>query len=508
VDEHRHSPVTDERTVEFLEAILAEPGRWASLDPELLRHLVYYQCLSYGINSDDALIARLMGVYRVGVDRLHPAVRQQIALHVARAIERMHRQHRMPDGAGCTNGLLPFLIEDPDPSVVATAAMEMAILLPLEDQDPLSGPKYVRTMFDQLAFDDAKAGLVAGLLQVGDHRVWPFVDGTWLGLTGNAPQTLALLIQGFRGLSILTAEFLLSWLEYAGRDPSSALFGIVTATMARAGGHAAEHGIADVERILPVTDRPEDNPFSITRTWALDDFAPRIANRLLAVAASERPPRLMLHVLAYWGLNDYAYRIGLEAACLAEVGESAATMPAGERVRPEAPSILPLSLEISPEWGDDADTLLEWGTFGAAAPTIDTWRAASVPGVGRLALVHTRYHPSRDRSCLVSLLPAHATGDDTAVVLADALRRLPYEPDNLASAPAYVDVPATSPLTAAWVVRTLGEALALRTSSPLTVCKAQVAAALSRDRVDEAKSRVPALWEEARTRVEREPPSE
>ena len=106
-------------SLDVLDALLANPSAWGSLDPDLLRHLLFYQCLSYGISPEDDAIPRVMGLTRTAVERLHPAVRRQVAVQVARAVERMHREHGIRDGAGCTNGLLPFVLEDPDPSVVA-----------------------------------------------------------------------------------------------------------------------------------------------------------------------------------------------------------------------------------------------------------------------------------------------------------------------------------------------------------------------------------------------------
>ncbi len=187
----------------------------------------------------------------MAVGRLAPAVRRQVVVHLARAIERLHREHDIRDGAGCTNALLPLLLEDPDPSVVSTGACEMSILLPVDEDDPISGPHYVHSLLDQLTADDARAGIIGGLLQLGDERVAPLVSRGWEHLGEGGRQTLALLVQGFRGLHTLTVEFLLSWLEAEAATPDTPTFGVVAATMARAGLHAAEHGIVDVERVFP-----------------------------------------------------------------------------------------------------------------------------------------------------------------------------------------------------------------------------------------------------------------
>jgi len=291
-------------SLDDLDALLANPSAWTSLAPELLRHLLFYQCLSYGISPDDDAIPRLMELTRAGVARLEPGVRRHVVVQLARAIERMHREHDIRDGAGCSNGLLPLLLEDPDPSVVATAACELAVLLPIDDDDPLSGPHYVHSLIDQLRVDDARAGAVAGLLQLGDERVLPLVARGWEGLDEGARQSLALLIQGFRGLHTLTVEFLLSWLEDEAATPDTPSFGVVAATMARAGLHAAEHGVVRVERAFPVIDAPESAPFQVLEEWTLDEFRPRVAARLLRLASGDNPPPMTVSVLRCWGLAE------------------------------------------------------------------------------------------------------------------------------------------------------------------------------------------------------------
>ncbi len=291
-------------SLDDLDAFLANASAWATLDPELLRHLLFYQCLSYAIDPEDAAIPRLMDLTRVAVARLEPAVRRQVVVHLARAVERLHREHGIREGAGCTNGLLPLLLEDPAPSVVSTAACELAILLPNEDGDPISGPHYVHSLLDQLTAEDPRAGVLAGLLQLGDERVAPLVARGWEGLGEGGRQSLALLIQGFRGLHTLTVEFLLSWLEHEARTPDTPSFGVAAATIARAGMHAAEHGVVQVERAFPVIDAPEGQPFRVLREWTLDEFRPRVVDRLLRLASGENPPEMIISVLRCWGVAE------------------------------------------------------------------------------------------------------------------------------------------------------------------------------------------------------------
>ncbi len=286
-----------------LDRLLEDPQAWPGLDPDLLRHLLFYGCLSFGVNPDDDDVPRVMRLAKIAIGRLPPAVRREVALQVARAVERLHREHGVCEGAGYTNGLLPFLVEDPDPSVVAAAACDMAILLPLENDDPMSGPQYVRSLLDEIDADEARAGVVAGLLSLGDARVEPLVGGTWRLLGEEGRQSLALLIQAVHGLHVLTVRFLLDWLEGEAADPATPSFGMVAATVARAGAHAADHGIVEVARAFPVTSAPEGQPFRVLREWSLEEFLPTVRPRMRRLLSVANPPELLGSALRYWSVG-------------------------------------------------------------------------------------------------------------------------------------------------------------------------------------------------------------
>jgi hypothetical protein len=441
-------PPPSNRQIAELDALLDEPARWAEIEPDTLRHLLFYQCLSYGIQPDESVIQSLMSLQRVAVERLAPAVRRQVAVHLARAVERVHREHGLDQGAGCTNALLPFLLEDPDPSVVSAAATELALLLPLEDGEILTGPRYVSSLVGEAAGEDARAGLVAGLLQIGDARLGPLVASAWKGLGEAGRQTLALLIQSFHGASRLVVEFLLDWLEDESSAPGSPGFGVVAATLARAGRHAAEHGVSDVRRVFPLTVAPEGAPFEETRELSVGDLLPGLRERLLRVASAERPPHLMAHVVSYWELDEDAYHLAVEIGVA-----TAEPTAAGSTERP-------VSLELSPGWPDDpaGETLLEWGILNPIGPTINTLRLT--PVADRAALVYTLYHPTRTTSRIMALLEPGAD----AASLAGAFGR----------------VMAQNGSSGVWLVRSLPDYVHRPESSPIALVEAAAAMAAAR----------------------------
>ncbi len=427
------SPNPADPSVDDLEALLADPPRWARLESALLGQLYRYQCLSVAAGARGAASARLMALARVAAEQLVPAHRLQIVVGVGRAIEQLHRRRQVHEGAGCTPGLLPFLLTDPDPSVVATAAMEMAVLRPLERDNALTGPAFVASLADQTSGDEARAGLIAGLLQLGDDRVEPLLAGAWGRLGGEGRQTLALLIQGFRGLTTMTARFLLAWLEAEVHDPLAASFGIVAATMARAGGHAAEHGIVEVRRVFPLVTAPEGQAVATVRHWTLPEWLPTVSARLVRTARLEQPPQLMPQVLSHWGLVRQGYDICVEA-----VAAEARGRPLSE----------PAVLEVSPAWDDQDGMVAEWGGMLGESPAIDRLRVTRLPRRSVAALVQTRYSAAGSASWLLGVV----AGDAGRPVLSQVVGAACTGRAWTGTRPLYVHVPACPALAAADVV--------------------------------------------------------
>lgn len=426
-----------EESVDELERLLDDPAGWAALDADKLRHLLFFQALSYGLQPDESRIEGLMALHALAVERLHPSVRRQVVVRLARAVERVHREHDVHEGAGCTNALLPFLLEDPDPSVVSSAATELALLLPPEGGDVLTGPRYTRSLFDKVRSDDARAGILAGLLQLGDARLGPLVTGGWRVLGAEGHETLALLIQAFHGVHPLLVEFLVGWLEDEARAPNAAAFGIVAATLARAGRHAAENGVSDVRRVFPVTAAPEGQPFEEARTVTREALAATIEPRLSAIAAAENPPVLMPHVLSYWGFELAAYRIAVRAA-------ADAARPTAD---PATGACAPAPVDLLPGWPDDPDheSLIEWGGADPSGPSLATMRLTPVGGGA--ALVVTVYKPGASAS---HVLAVFAAPPDSRRIAAAVDNAMAANGDGgvwlLQALPAYVELPAGSPI--------------------------------------------------------------
>ena len=75
--------------------------------------------------------------------------------------------------------LLPFIIVDPDPQVVANAALKMAVLFPARHRDPLEGARFLARLTKVREHPKRCGAILGGLMLLGDERLTPLIRETW-----------------------------------------------------------------------------------------------------------------------------------------------------------------------------------------------------------------------------------------------------------------------------------------------------------------------------------------
>jgi len=78
--------------------------------------------------------------------------------------------------------LLPFIVVDPDPQVVANAALKTAVLFPARHTDHLEGPRFVAHLARGREHPRRCGAILGGLMLLGDERLTPLIHDTWDGL--------------------------------------------------------------------------------------------------------------------------------------------------------------------------------------------------------------------------------------------------------------------------------------------------------------------------------------
>lgn len=272
-----------------LAPVAGDPERWPALPSADLERLLFRQCVLFDLLPDEReRIAPLMRLYRLGVERLDVDTRSRLLARVGTQIEQLEH---------APNGLLPFLYEDPHPAVVSAASLQSAVLMPLRGDDPLTGPRTMIEMADQLDDEQRRGHVLGGLLLLGDRRVTALVEPRLATLSPEGLVALALPVSGV--LHAAHVELLLAALE---RLPEHA-WGGIAAGLARVRETARDARVVDVERKLPVWAHDGRPAVRVLREWTAAAYADEIAPRLRRLAAREHEPRVLPSVMAAWGIG-------------------------------------------------------------------------------------------------------------------------------------------------------------------------------------------------------------
>ncbi len=177
--------------------------------------------------------------------------------------------------------------------------------------------------------DDAmRAGIVMGILQLGDRRTLDILDGCWEVLSRHGKR---LLTQGGQPRSIYASvvDFYLRWMEAVDEDD----FGLPAGALAHLPVALPNETVRDVERAFPAPynlpdEAYRDNPpIRVVQEWSIPEFAKIIEPRLRLLFLRETYDKVIPRVLAAWGLE-----VGLDteadqnARLIAKAANDVATM--------------------------------------------------------------------------------------------------------------------------------------------------------------------------------------
>jgi hypothetical protein len=263
---------------------LGDPATLAGVRNEELEAVAFQLALYFGVRRDPETASALGGIYERMQDERTPDERLAFVGEVTAAVS---------GGATSVLALLPVLQRERDAGVARAAAEVFASELPADGGDPLAGPRALRALLDHAEPDGVRAGLVGALLELGDHRLAPVLDGAWRLLTPAAAEALLALPRHWA--SRLEVDWLLAWME----DAEPVTFGRIAASLARL---AVEGGgeVREMERELP---RPADgHVITIRRTWSTRELGQALAPRWRDLARRAGAEGAFASVFEAWGV--------------------------------------------------------------------------------------------------------------------------------------------------------------------------------------------------------------
>ena len=263
---------------------LADPATLAAVRPGELEPVAFQLALYFGVRRDPETAGALGGVYDRMVEELAPEDRRAFVEQVAGAVR---------SGATTVLALLPVLQRERDAGIARAAASAFAALMPAEGGDRLAGPRALRALLDHAEPDGVRAGLVGALLELGDRRVRPLLDGAWRALPPAAAAALLALPRPWA--SLLETEWLMDWMEDA--DPST--FAAIRGSLARLATEG-EGRVLELERELPAPAGGES--VGILREWTVREVGEQLLPRWRDLARRAGVPNAMAEVFASWGV--------------------------------------------------------------------------------------------------------------------------------------------------------------------------------------------------------------
>jgi len=273
----------------------ASEAEWAGLNLAETEFVLEETLKCYGSTFDGAMILELFKFYRRYLGMADVGRRQQLLTRMTEFLSN-GQQHR-------SIALLCFISADTDGQITSGAALDLAMVMPADKGDPLTGPKFaafhgcggVRAKLGKPGSDD-EGDVAAGLLLLGDMRLLPLLEEIWERLT---PEGRRRMVRRRSNLvSALMIEFLLRRLE---ADKEEEYFGELGAALHNLPEIAVQLPISAVMDIrrnfgLPAGKEPME---LLGRETLAEAFA-RIRPRLEALIARESEPKVLPAALAVW----------------------------------------------------------------------------------------------------------------------------------------------------------------------------------------------------------------
>jgi hypothetical protein len=275
--------------------LFSSESEWSSLNLAETEFVLEETLKCYGSTLDGDLIRSLFRFYRRYVG-MSDVGRRQGLLSRLTAFVSDGRQNR-------SMALLCFLSADRDGQIISGAALDLAMVMPIEGGDPLTGPRYVamhgcggiRARLGASPADE-EGDAAAGLLLLGDMRLMPLLEEVWERLT---PEARRRMVQRRSNLvSALMVEFLLRRLEADKNEEYHGELGAALHNLPEIASQLPMAVVMDIRRNFGLPAGKE--PMELLGRETLAEAFARMRPRLEALIARESEPKVLPNVLAVW----------------------------------------------------------------------------------------------------------------------------------------------------------------------------------------------------------------
>jgi hypothetical protein len=275
--------------------LFAMDAEWAGLNLDETEFVMEEALKCYGSIVDGSQIRTLFAFYRRYLGMADLARRQALLTRITEFVSD-GRQNRYL-------ALLCFLNADTDGQIISGAALDISMVMPRENGDPLTGPKHValhgcgglRAKMGRPASDD-EGHAAAGLLLIGDMRLLPLLEEIWVRLTPNARHFM--IMRRSNLVSKLAVEFFLRRLEVDKDEEYHGILGAALFKLPEVAAHQPIHAILDIRRNFGLP--PGMEPMELVGKETMAEVFARIQPRLKALIDRETEPKVLPSAYAVW----------------------------------------------------------------------------------------------------------------------------------------------------------------------------------------------------------------
>jgi hypothetical protein len=273
-----------------LDRLADDPGAWSRLDDRTFEQVFKARCLRF---AADAQVdpQQFEPLYSELEARFGPEEREHLEEGLLAVILQ----------GTPARALVPFFLLDSDLRIVSKAALDYSVLrLPDERGGQFAGPRLMLDTArpDSGQCDERRAGILMGVVLLGDRRLLPLLEGCWKWLGPAGRELLAKATSN----GVITAgpvEFYLAWLEQTEDDRD---FGGILGTLCRMASISPDGLVHDIERTFPV--RPDEPPLRVIESWSFPEYFERIRERIERLTERESEPKLTPQLARYWCEGD------------------------------------------------------------------------------------------------------------------------------------------------------------------------------------------------------------
>lgn len=277
--------------------LFAMEAEWVGLNVDETEYVLEEALKCYGSVADASQIRTLFAFYRRYLGMADVARRQALLTRITEFVSE-GRQNRYL-------ALLCFLNADTDGQIISGAALDISMVMPMDQGDPLTGPKHVaRHGCGGLRADlkgprsDDEGHAAAGLLLLGDIRLLPMLEEIWERLS---PTARVRMVQRRSNLaSALAVEFLLRRLEADKDEEYHGELGAFLFNLPEIASNQPINAILDIRRNFGLPAGQE--PMELAGKESMEEAFTRIGPRLKALVERETEPKVLASAYAAWAM--------------------------------------------------------------------------------------------------------------------------------------------------------------------------------------------------------------